>query len=122
MGREDPGRAGGRGELQTDDLRGEGVDGARGPAVRVRCVGRVVVVAFGGAVAEGAVGEVAFDTGAGCAGGVVQVPAPGGADQVESARGLARREVSFDLEGLREADDVVGEFGGDGSDGAPVCG
>ena len=72
--------------------------------MRVRCVCIVVVITVGSAVAEGAVGEVAFDECTSCAGGVVEIPAPGAADEVEGASGLVGGEVAFDFEGLTEAD------------------
>ena len=63
-------------DLQTDDVGRQRGGGTGAPAVGVRGVGGVVIVAGVGAVAKCAVGEVAFDAGAICAVGIVEVPAP----------------------------------------------
>ena len=73
-------------------------------------------------IAETTVREIAFDASAGCAVGRGEVPVPGAADQVEGAEGQVRCEVAFYFEGLAEADEVVGEFGGEGPDADPVLG
>lgn len=88
--------------------------------MRMARVAVIIRIAVLTPIAETAVGEVAFDAGARCAVGRGEVPAPGAADQVEGAEGLICCEVAFDFEGLAEADEVVGEFGGEGADADPV--
>jgi hypothetical protein len=84
--REAPRRARWAGDAQAEDV--------------IRESGRRTAgLAAGGAICEGVVGEVAFDDGATGAVEVVEVPAPGAADQVEGAACLADGEVGLDLEG-----------------------
>lgn len=86
------------------------------------CVGGVrgvVGIPVCGAVAEGAVRQVAFYTSASRAEGRGQIPAPCAADEVECPAGLVYCEVPLDFEGLPEPDEVVGELGGRRANGDP---
>ena len=90
--------------------------------MRMARVAVIIRIAVLTPIAETAVGEIAFDTSAGCAVGRGEIPAPGAADQVEGAEGLVCCEVAVYFEGLAEADEVVGELGGEGADADPVLG
>lgn len=122
LGRDLPLAASRSRERVADDVTRQRICGTSAPAVCMRSVRIVIVVAVVCAVAESAVGEIAFDDGALGAVGVVEIPAPGAADEIESARCLAGDEVAFDLETFDVGDDVVGELGADGADGTPVAG
>lgn len=89
--------------------------GVRGVGIRIRITCR-------GSVSKRAVGQITFDIRAASSVGVVEIPAPGAADEVESARGLVSCEMCFDFVGLDEADDVVWELRRDGADRVPVFG
>lgn len=71
-------------------------------------------------VPKRAIGEVAFDAGAPCSVGMVEVPAPRATDQFEAVRSAVDGEVRFCLDRLDQADVVVWQFWGDSSNGVPV--
>ena len=88
--------------------------------MRVADVASIVIISPVGPVSEAAVCEVAFQERALRAVLVVDDPAPGCAQEVEGALGLADGEVALELEGGDERGDVVGQFGRDGADWGPV--
>lgn len=93
--------------------------------MRMTYITRIISISSVASITPRPVGEVAFWYSRLSAIDIIQVPTPGGPDELECALWMTDLEVPFNLDAGDEGGDVghIGaKFGIDRSDGRPVCG